>query len=150
VAELVAHDGELPERPSREGEAQLTPRQKDVRLGALLMLTSLLVAFIQALMPTLVDRLVVLAAPVIICFFAGFVRLLYAVFFEEGAGGAKLRASAGRRTEELGDGDAASRLPPPRSTPVPDWRRQDAAGVRRPPSVTEGTTRLIERDSGAL
>jgi zinc-ribbon domain len=151
VAELLAYDGDLPGRPAREGEARLTPRQKGVRLGSLLMLTSLLVAVIQALMPTLVDRLVVLAAPVIICFFAGFVRLLYALFFEEGAAGAQARREAARGSARLGQDDgAAAALPPPRSVPVSDWRRPEAATSGRPPSVTEGTTRLIERDSGAL
>ena len=144
VAELLAYDGDLPERPERAGAARLSPRQRGVRLGSLLMLTSLLVAFIQSLMPTLVDRLVVLAAPVIIAFFAGFVRLLYAAFFEEGA-----RAGAASRGGELKGRDAAA-LPPAHSAHAGQWRRPDTAELSPRASVTDGTTRLIERDSGAL
>jgi hypothetical protein len=145
VSELLAYDGELPERPAGAGAPRLSPRQKGVRMGSLLMLTSLLVAFIQALMPTPIDKLVVLAAPVVICFFAGFVRLLYAAFFEEGA-----RADAARRGGELG-GRVAASLPPRQSAHAGEWRRAETHELSRPHgSVTEGTTRLIERDSGAL
>ncbi|HEX5706843.1 MAG TPA: zinc ribbon domain-containing protein [Pyrinomonadaceae bacterium] len=150
VTELLDGDGALAERTGKGLESRLSPRQKGARLGALLMLTSFLIALIQAFMPTLVDKLVVLAAPVVICFLVGFVRLLYALFFEEGA--------ASRKGAALGEGEApalkgaaGAALPPAQSIPVSGWRRRaNTAEMARPLSVTEGTTELLESDSGAL
>lgn len=150
VTEILSNDGVLVERRDRGVESRLSPRQKGARLGALLMLTSFLIALIQALMPTLVDKLVVLAAPVVICFLVGFVRLLYALFFEEGAGRTKEMARQAREAAALGD-SVGTALPPAQSIPVSDWQpRTDTAEMARPLSVTEGTTKLLENDSGAL
>jgi hypothetical protein len=150
VTELLISDGVLVERRDKGAESRLSPRQKGVRLGALLMLTSFLIALIQALMPTLVDKLVVLAAPVVICFLVGFVRLLYALFFEEGVGRSKETALRNREAVALGD-SVGTALPPAQSIPVSDWQpRANTAEMARPLSVTEGTTKLLENDSGAL
>lgn len=151
VTELLVNDGFLVERPpAGEADSRLSPRQKGVRLGALLMLTSFLVALIQALMPTLVDKLVVLAAPVIVCFLGGFVRLLYALLYEEGAGRSKAATAAPPKGEAL-HGPAVASLPPAQGVPVSEWqRRANTAEMAQPPSVTEVTTKLLERDSGAL
>lgn len=149
VTELIGNEGSLAERPAKEVESRLSPRQKGVRLGALLMLTSSLIALVQALMPTLVDKLVVLAAPVVICFFVGFVRLFYALLFEEGAKRSKGIAGTSGKASELG-GSANVALPPAGSIPVPNRQRVNTAEVARPPSVTEGTTKLLESNSGAL
>jgi hypothetical protein len=150
VTELLGSDGVLAERPARELDSRLSPRQRGARLGALLMLTSLLVAFIQALMPTLIDKLVVLAAPVVICFLVGFVRLLYALLFEEGA--RRTNASMPRAGDDfvLG-GVAGASLSEARSVPVSlRPRKATTAELVRPPSVIEGTTKLLENDSGAF
>lgn len=149
VTELLENEGSLAQRPAEGGESHLSPRQRGVRLGALLMLTSLLVAFIQALMPTLVDKLVVLAAPVVICFLVGFVRLFYALFFEAGAKRSKGLAGSSREAPALGKSADVS-LPPAGGIPVPDRRGVDTAEMARPLSVTEGTTKLLHSDSGAL
>ena len=150
VTELLTNDGVLAERRDKGAESRLSPRQKGARLGALLMLTSFLIALIQALMPTLVDKLVVLAAPVVICFLVGFVRLLYALFFEEGAGRSKETAHPARKAAVSGD-SVGTALPPAQSIPVSGWQtRAHTAEMARPSSVTEGTTQLLENDSGAL
>ena len=150
VTELLGNDGVLMERPAKGLDSRLSPRQKGVRLGALLMLTSFLIALIQALMPTLVDKLVVLAAPVIICFLGGFVRLLYALLYEEGAGRAKDVILSTQNTPTL-NGSVGASLPPAQSIPASDWKRRvNTAEMAQPSSVTEGTTKLLEHDSGAL
>lgn len=150
VAGLIAADGALVPRPAGATDQRLSPRQKGMRMGALLMLTCFLIALVQALMPSLVDKLVVLAAPVIIGFFVGFVRLLYALFFEEK--GLTPRESAAPRHEAPGlRGTPAASLPPRRGVPIADWtRRPNTAEMARPFGVTEGTTELLGHDSGAL
>lgn len=147
--ELIENDGSLAEHRATKVESHLSPRQKGVRLGGLLMLTSFLIALIQALMPTLVDKLVVLAAPVVICFFVGFVRLFYALFFEEGAKRSKVLAGTSREAAELGGSDDVS-LPPASSVSVPKLRNVDTAEMVQSLSVTEGTTKLLHRESGGI
>jgi hypothetical protein len=149
VSELIENQCSLAERAAKEVESHLSPRQKGVRMGALLMLTSFLIALIQALMPTLVDKLVVLAAPVIICFFVGFVRLFYALFFEEGTKRSKGIAGTSGKAPAL-DGFAKVSLPSASSIPVSNRRRVNTTEVAQPLSVTEGTTKLLESNSGAL
>ena len=101
-------------------------------------------------MPTLVDKLVVLAAPVIITFFVGFVLLLYTLFFEDGAKDSKKLQAPSRKARVLDGADAAA-LPPARNVSINDWRRQaNTAEMAQPLSVTEGTTKLLEHNSGAL
>jgi hypothetical protein len=143
-------DGILARRPAGAGDERLSPRQKGVRMGALLMLTCLLIGLVQALMPSLIDKLVVLAAPVIIGFFVGFVRLLYAFFFEEKELSPRERTAPPREASELWGTPAAS-LPPRRGSPVADWaRRSNTAEMVHPSSVTERTTELLRSDSGSL
>jgi hypothetical protein len=150
VTELLGSDGVLLERPPGESNSRLSPRQRGVRLGALLMLTSLLIAFIQALMPTLIDKLVVLAAPVVICFLVGFVRLFYALLFEEETVPARAAGLLGVNEAAMG-GLAGTSLPEAHSVPVSIRPRQAAtAELASPLSVTEATTSLLEKDSGAL
>ena len=101
-------------------------------------------------MPTLVDKLVVLAAPVIIAFFVGFVCLLYALFFEEGAKNSNALHASSRKARELDQAGGAA-LPPAQNVSINDWRRQaNTAEMAQPLSVTEGTTKLLEHNSGAL
>jgi hypothetical protein len=94
------------------------------------------------------EFLVALSA--VIGFVGGPLRVLYALIFEEGAP----RQQVLVHTYAPPNAPAAfaaplhqSALPPAQSQPVPPYRpRQQTAEIMRPPSVTEGTTRLLEKD----
>src|SRR5215213_5709083 len=90
VGELVTNGGRLHWRPPQQqltGAQELSPRQKGIRQGAMIMLLTLLVVPLLAIfgvaLLNLPGELVALAAvglPV-----AGFLRIMYAVLFETNA-----------------------------------------------------------------
>lgn len=160
VGQVLALGGRLPAPLPGAGPRQLTPRQKGVRQGAMLMLSTFLVvpllAFIGAL---LVGRPELLApAGAIICFMGGFLRICYALLLEGTTAAEKNPDAAPAQTyvppamppNYLGTPERGSALPPAQSQPVPLYRpaRRETGEVSRPPaSVTDHTTRLLERQS---
>lgn len=158
VAEVLAGSGQLlhwrpPELPP---PAQgLSPKQKGIRQGAMLMLSTLLIVPIVALLGVatlgLPGQLVALAA--VICVFGGLLRILYALLFEESAPRLASPVSLAyvppaAPPNYLGTPAQGAALPPHRSAPAPYYRPQrfnTGELVERPTSVTENTTRLLDK-----
>jgi hypothetical protein len=147
VKQLVAADGVLPTIEKESQRPRRSPRREGVRQGVLLMCVFLLMLpFTESASG---HRWEILPQ---IFMMAGFVRVLYAVFFQEGAPRRK------RRDGSQADSDAAIKdklrkargtaLPPARSIPVTEWRQQaNTAEIISPPSVTENTTKLLDKDA---
>ncbi|HEY6187226.1 MAG TPA: zinc ribbon domain-containing protein [Pyrinomonadaceae bacterium] len=154
VKELLLTDGALV-RP--EAETRITSRSarnRGVRQGTMLMLlTGLIVplAAILAKIGMLPREFVAIAA--IVCAVGGFMRLVYALMFEEGAQSMKPHpvnfTAPVAPPAQLHSGYAAhSALPPQQSSSRPAsefnrWRAETAE-MAQPPSVTENTTRLLD------
>ena len=150
---LLAHGGMLPIYQPLAGEQKISPRKKGVKQGALLFLLGvLLVPILAAFASYAPGRLgnvfeffTVVSA--ILCFTGGPLRMLFAALFEEGAPPRQFIASsyappaippppAGR----------ASALPPAAVNPASQWRsRPQTAEILQPPSVTDHTTRLLDK-----
>lgn len=155
VIELLAHGGQLPWRPPAPGSGQLSPRQKGIRQGAMLMLSTLLVVPLLAILGVSLlgfpGQIVALAA--VGCPIGGLLRILYAVFLEsnmpQDVGAAQqVYMPPAVVPNYLGTPQQASALPPPQSAPVPAYRRPqrfDTGEIAPPTSVTENTTRLLEK-----
>ncbi|HEY0404170.1 MAG TPA: hypothetical protein VGC89_00475, partial [Pyrinomonadaceae bacterium] len=95
------------------------------------------------------DILVPISA--VLFFVGGFMRILYAAIFEEGAPlmpaqNAALPYAPPAVAPQLNAGmRSAAALPPAQSIPVATWRqRPNTAEIVNPPSVTENTTRLLD------
>jgi hypothetical protein len=155
VTELLANGGQLPWRPVAQGAGQLSPRQKGIRQGALLMLSTALVvpllAIIGVRLMHLPGEFVAVAAVGLPL--GGFLRILYALFLESNAPFATEAAQAPYTPppvipDYLGTPSRSATLPPPRSTPIPAPRPQrfntDELNAPRP-SVTDHTTRLLDK-----
>ncbi len=153
VKELLLTDGALV-RPEAETHAShRSARNRGVRQGVMLMLLTALIVPVSALLfkvGLLPKEFVALAA--IICAVGGFMRLVYALMFEEGAQHRNPAAPPAYNTHatpaQFQQGFAASALPPQQSRPVTDFyggRRIETAEITQPPSVTENTTRLLEK-----
>jgi hypothetical protein len=150
VAEVMAHGGVLPVRYAEDGKNELTPKQKGIRQGAMLMLSTLLVVPVITIITVQLriapQFFIPLAA--FICFIGGLMRILYSALFEGDAPRADTTAPAPTYVPpaELTGARRPSFLPPPQSTPVSDWRgRRNTAELPTPPaSVTENTTRLLD------
>jgi hypothetical protein len=145
VKQLLAADGILPTVEKEPERQRLSPRRKGVRQGVLLMCVFLLMLpFTESASG---HRWEILPQ---IFMMAGFVRVLYAVFFQEGTPrkrkglkGSKQDASPAA-TAELGARREAA-LPPSQSIPVSAWgQRADTSEIVPPPSVTENTTKLLD------
>ena len=142
VEELLATGG-LPPVPQGDATgATISPRQKGVRFGVKLMLVSLV------LFPLLLALSIAAQWPgfMLVCvtlFLTGLSRILYARFFDDGSPAPAYRAPAG-----IGPGAGSPALPPWSGPPVASGRPRgvDTGQLRQPPSVTESTTNLLDRD----
>lgn len=155
VKELLLTDGVLLRPEAETRMSRRSARNRGIRQGVMLMLLTALVVPVSALLSRLglVPREFI-ALAVLICPIGGFLRLVYALMFEEGTRKRKPAATAppAYNTQatpaQFRQAHAeASALPPQQSRPASDFysgRRIETAEMARPPSVTENTTRLLD------
>ena len=157
VSELLANGGRLHWRPPQQaGPTVLAQRQKGIRQGAMVMLTTLLVVPLLAIFGVallgLPGELVALAAvglPV-----SGFLRIIYALLYESNAPALPAAAPPSyvpppAIPNYLGTPPPQSHtLPPRQAAPVPTHAQRYHTGeLAEPPrsSVTDHTTRLLDK-----
>ncbi|HYH85914.1 MAG TPA: zinc ribbon domain-containing protein [Pyrinomonadaceae bacterium] len=155
VTELLAHGGQLPWRPPAPVSGQLSPRQRGIRQGALLMLSTFLIVPLLAILGVALlgfpGEIVALAA--VGCPVGGLLRILYALFLESNTPADAVAVQQAYMPPAtlpnyLGTPPQPSVLPPPQSAPVPTYRRPqrfNTGEITPPSSVTENTTRLLEK-----
>lgn len=155
VVELLARGGDLPIVEAQTGKRNRSPRYEGVRQGVLLIFLGAIIVPLLGILnsfqtngSTFLDILVAMSA--VIFFVGGFVRILYAAIFEEGAQLAyapqpvALPYMPAVAQPQLNTGLRGPALPPAQSIPVSNWRqRPNTAEIVQPPSVTENTTRLL-------
>jgi len=128
-----------------------TPKRKGARLGGKLMLSGMFLMPAMGLLSELIgspEEFVIIG---VIVFLAGLFRLLYALIFEEGP---YRRQPQPAQTPgyvppaQFTPPREVSALPPQPATPARGYvpPRADTADLPYRPSVTEGTTRLLERE----
>jgi hypothetical protein len=150
--QLLANGGQLPVYLSPQDPGEKSPRFKGVRQGGLLFLSGAVVVPVLAVLNSYlyfdITMLVVLAA--LLLFVGGPMRMLFAALFEEGAKYPTRPTSfvPPANAPQLGNQVRAGALPPASVTPAPSWRPRTVTGeLVRPPSVTEHTTRLLNKDT---
>jgi hypothetical protein len=147
VSELVAHGGVLPTYEPQT-EEQISPRRKGVKQGVTLLMLGIVITILFGVFNTYLGTPELLTALSAVIFFVGGpLRLLYALIFEEGAK---------KHYIYLPPGVPAPLPAPPRQTALPPHRQQPhmpsfrpqshTAEIVQPPSVTENTTRLLEKE----
>ena len=154
VIQLLSSGGALPAYRSADEPVEVSPRRKGVKQGMLLFLLGVLIvpilgmfaSFSSAVFP---QMLAILAA--LICFVGGPLRMFYAAVFEEGAPrpmrtfGPPMPMHVPQQFIPQGHNPALP--PPPPVRQPPSWRtRPTTAELANPPSVTENTTRLLEKE----
>lgn len=153
VIQVLASGGMLPFHPSFEGSHEPSPRRKGVRQGAALFLAGAVLVPILGVLngfthgPSFLDILVPLAA--IIFFVGGLMRMLYAAVFEEGARARPIMGTSyvPPSSAQLNAPARNVALPPAPPNRATSWRpRPRTAEVLQPPSITENTTRLLDKD----
>ena len=149
-AQLLASGEEADGAWEQEEPPGLSPRQRGVRKGLIWMAAGLVFGLIVLLLTALQEDFFVFLVAAALLIAGGLVRLLHAALLEEGAApaGRKKLAEAGptqARGLRHAPGARGAELPPARETPA-DYlaRRVETAEIASPPSVTEGTTRLLK------
>lgn len=149
VSGLLATGGAAPETAFETVPGPETPKRKGARLGGKLMLSGMFLLPALGLMSELVgspDELVIIGA---IVFLAGLFRLLYALLFEDGPYRTQFRRQQAHAPQaQFAPPREFSALPPPQAVPARDYvpPRADTADMAYRPSITEGTTRLLDRE----
>ncbi|HKY45448.1 MAG TPA: hypothetical protein VJM50_20310 [Pyrinomonadaceae bacterium] len=153
VIQLLGSGGIVPAYGTSDEPVPVSPRRKGVKQGATLLLLGIVVVPILGMFAsfaqgsTFLEILAGLAA--IICFVGGPLRMLYAALFEEGAPkprhyGPPMPTHV---PQQFTPHAQAPALPPQPARSPGAWRRRpNTAELANPPSVTENTTRLLEKE----
>jgi len=155
VTDLLKTGGQLLTSPAKKG-GPLSPRSKGLRQGVLLMLSTLvlvpLTAIIGAGLLNLPGELVAVVA--VMCMMGGFLRMMYALLMESSESPDAPNAAPTQYVPSasvpnyLGTHHSPSALPPPQGSPINAYRmpqRFDTGEMVPPPSVTDHTTRLLDK-----
>ena len=151
---LLANGGLLPQYLPLEGPQRISPRKKGVKQGALIFLLGVLLVPIMATFasfaPGRIGNMFEFFAVVsaLLCFIGGPLRMLFAALFEEGAPARQFIAPSSYAPPPLAPAPAArvSALPPAAVNPASQWRpRPQTAEIMQPSSVTDHTTRLLDK-----
>ena len=153
VRELIASSDAFVWHEAGAQGSQLSPALRGVRKGIWIMLACFPLALFAGLLTAIDDVFAVLLLMPVLCFIAGFARLLYATFIEEKAPRVKRDASrlhvASAMPAQPVNVVRSPELPPARVAPVKDFTAQriKTAEMIQPPSVTENTTRLLDEEA---
>jgi hypothetical protein len=147
LAEWLAGGGAL---AGREQETQVSlpsPRRKGIRRGAKLMFLSGVLFPVFLVLSLVIDEGAPLIIPIII-FFVALIMMLYARLFSEAISPIKSQQS---QTSVLGAMSGGSALPPASNIPTHGpgnlaGQRVSVAELAQPPSVTEHTTKLLDKE----
>lgn len=152
VLQILATGGMLPAL-SHVAPSEPSPRRKGVKQGALLLLLGVILVPLLGVLNSfnagnLFDILTPMAA--IFFFVGGLMRMLYAALFEEGKSYPRPGVTAYApppMPAQFHANPRASALPPAPAQSPTGWRsRPNTAEIFQPPSVTENTTRLLDKD----
>ena len=145
VSQLVRNGGALAGFEP-EAKGPLSPRQRAVRWGVLLMIISVLLVPLSALMTAMEEGFFVLFIPVILIFVLGLARLVHAFLFAQNTPTQSASPSVAPTTTLAGAQRTA--LPAGQTIPVTSWRQPaNTSEMAQPRSVTESTTRLLNDES---
>lgn len=151
VAVVLASGGQVPMRYVQPGSTKLSPRSKGIRQGAMLMLSTLLLVPLVAIITVNFLEPLVFLIPVtaIVCFVGGLLRILYALLMEEAVPQIENNQMTGYPATATPQFESSHRsaLPPASANAAPSWRpRPTTAEIYQPPSITENTTRLLDKE----
>lgn len=150
VAGLLTTGGRsvAPEPAFEAVPAPPSPKRKGVQLGGKFMLVGVFLIPMLAILSEIIGIPEELALVGVIAFIGGLFRLLYALLFEDGPYRQHLQRQPAyvRQPQQFAPPQAVSALPPSQSQPARPYAppRPDTAELAYRPSVTEGTTRLLE------
>lgn len=154
VIQLLGTGGMMPVYRTPDEPVVISPRRKGVKQGGMLLLSGAVIVPILGVFASFSDAAfpqILAALAAIICFIGGPLRMLYAGLFEEGAPRRVLTygpppMAPQHQPQQFGPPRPNVALPPPPARSPSSWRRPNTAELATPPSVTENTTRLLDKE----
>jgi hypothetical protein len=150
--QVLANGGQLPVYAAGPESTEISPRKKGVKQGGMLFLLGVVAVPALGVLYNWTDInlfgfLTALAA--VLLFIGGPLRMLFAALFEEGARRPVLSSQYMQPPQpQLSTPMRQNVLPSPSVPSAPSWRQPTTTGeLVRPPSVTENTTRLLNKDT---
>lgn len=154
ISQLIANGGVLPQLQTVIDEAAVSPRKKGIKQGAQLFFLSFIVIPLLAIISIALEiEPFLVAAAFILLTVGGILRMLYARLFESNQPNVTEESVLPEFIQKVIPGRKQSRSLPAQqnisvSSYVPpaatNWR--DTNDLTVPPSVTEPTTRLLQKD----
>lgn len=152
VIYLLRNNGILPVNSTPAVPGEVSPRRRGVKQGGLMLLIGAVLVPILGVFASFTNAVffeIIAAVAAIVCFMGGPLRMIYAALFEEGAPSPQSMPVGVYSPPAI----PPRMAPPPRSLPpsavnqTAPWRaRPTTAELVAPPSVTENTTRLLDKD----
>jgi len=157
IAEVMRNGGNMPSvQPQVLMPAEQSPRKRGVKQGVLMLMLATVILPIMGII-NFPEEIIGLSA--VIGFLGGFFRIIYALIFEEGAPKIvyvpthhqqqqpQLKPLYQPPPPPTPSSYTGTALPPAQSQPVTSWRsKHNTAEIVQPPSVTEATTRFLDKD----
>jgi hypothetical protein len=150
-ATLQAGSNGIPADGVASGYALLTPRQKGLRLSALLFVIGLVLIPLAFLFKNIfLDKMIYLLAPAMMLLLAGLIRATYAILLQEGEGVSPgslfLSGASQKESARLNSPTWNASLPPRRVGMSHIISKDKGTGeMVAPPSATEHTTQLLDK-----
>jgi hypothetical protein len=149
---VLAAGGTTPIRYVQPGFKQLSPRSKGVRQGAIMMLSTILLVPIIAIISVFIlgHPEVIVSLSAIGLFVGGLFRILYALIMEDAnpeMNSEQMPGYASPPASQFNQPAHHAALPPPAANTTAHWRRPNTAEIYQPPSITENTTRLLDKEN---
>jgi hypothetical protein len=156
ISQVIANGGILPHVPASDGDRNaISPRRKGIKQGTLLFFLGLIMVPIASIITIAVGEDPFVAAAIFfLTVVGGILRMLYAFLFESNQPGVSeesvlpevLKKALPKKNQPHAlspqqSVPASSYVPPP----MANWR--DTNDLAAPPSVTDSTTRLLEKDA---
>ncbi len=149
---LLAHNGMVPRYETPGTGPKISARRKGVKQGAMLMLIGAvlvpLLGIFSNFAPGRISEafLFFTAAAAVLCFVGGPLRMLFAALFEEGAPPPHFMMPSAYAQPAIPPPIRVTALPQATTATTAGWRqRPQTAEIVAPPSVTDHTTRLLEK-----
>jgi hypothetical protein len=153
VSGLLATGGRATATPEPVFEAvpaPPSPKRKGAQLGGKFMLVGVFLIPILAILSEIIGTPDEFALIGVIALVAGLFRVLYALLFEDGPYRRELQRQPAYtpQPQQFAPPQSVSALPPQQSPPAHAYvpPRPDTSELAYRPSVTEGTTKLLERE----
>jgi hypothetical protein len=151
TAQLIANDGQLPVIAMSSESKKDSPRRRGIKQGAMIMLIGcFLIVPIVGILSQVIgfpEELIGLIA--VLGFCGGLVRIIYAAMFEDSY--PNYVPFSNESSGSFSARPTLNVLPPQQSTPIQadfqvagKWRETNE--LVKPPSVTEHTTKLLNKD----